>query len=119
MQEQSYVIIDIPWFFQIFNKIIEKLDHKSKRLEYNNSTNILFIKNDLIKSSEFMDEFLIANAQQADLLFDAMKNYDLIIRVQNIEDNKKDNNNLKKINDFIIIPEYFFKKKYVETIKVT
>jgi hypothetical protein len=78
----------------------------------------LSIKSDLIKSSEFMDEFLIANAQQADLLFDAMKNYDLIIRVQNIEDNKKDNNNLKKINDFIIIPEYFFKKKYLETVKV-
>ena len=62
-----------------------------------------------------MDEFLIANALQAELLFETMRNYNLIIRVQNAEDNKRDNNNLKKINDYIIIPEYYFKLKSCES----
>ena len=65
-----------------------------------------------------MNEFSIANVQQADLLFDAMKSFDLIIRAQFEEDNKKDNNNLKKIDDNVIIPHYYFKKNGNENIKV-
>ena len=65
-----------------------------------------------------MNEFLIANVQQTDLIFETMKSYDLIIRIQNEEDNKKDNNNLKKINDCIIIPEYYFKQKTFDILTV-
>ena len=78
MQDQFYIIIDINWYFEIFNKIIAKLGHKAKRAEYNNLSNILFVNSDLVKTPEFMDEFLIANALQAELLFETMKNYNLI-----------------------------------------
>ena len=50
-------------------------------------SNMWFIKNEILKSAPFLDEFLIAGAQQAEQIFEVLRSFNLLTKFQNEKNN--------------------------------
>ena len=109
--DQWVIITDIAWFFIVTNKILAELDRgilelrtrgskpqkeatiatNERRIievEYDENKNIFFAKlNKLLKNSEFLDDFVIQNQLQAEMIMNLLRQFDILILVENQVDN--------------------------------
>lgn len=74
---QTYFISDMIWVFSVLNNYVySKVNVLDGRplVEYDAIKNIHYMRYDSIKSTEFMDDLKLADAQQSEILFDILKN---------------------------------------------
>lgn len=96
---QQFIIFDLKWFFNIIINILNPNETIKTQLDFNPSTNLTYLKNEYFKNPDFMDTFTIADAQQVEFIFDIIKSFNLIIKIENEKEN------------FVVLPNYFTKEK--------
>jgi hypothetical protein len=61
--EQIYVIFDLKWFFDVYNKLLNELNN---RLNQDNVTNLSFWNYEALKEPVVLDTLGISNVLQLD-----------------------------------------------------
>jgi hypothetical protein len=68
--EQIYVIFDVKWFFEVFNKLLIELKEKSVQ---NDVTNLSFWNYESLKEPTVLDTLKISDVQELDYVGNSRK----------------------------------------------